>query len=233
MGLQDLSDPNSDRFIFWDDSESKINWLSASSLFDIIDLSPNDDNFIVGNGTNFITESGATARSSLGLGTMSTQDNNSVNIDGGNIDGSTISTSDITVGSGKTIDVSEGTLTLENDQISGDKVEGGTIASTTITSLTTNSITNSGKRIDDSGGSSGVTTINATVGRVKINSGQSSINILNSYVDANSIIICTVAQNSDSTRYITQVVAGSETFTIDLNGGAPGSGILINFLIIN
>ena len=233
LGLQDLSDPNSDRFIFWDDSESKINWLSASSLFDIIDLSPNDDNFIVGNGTNFITESGATARSSLGLGTMSTQDNNSVNIDGGNIDGSTISTSDITVGSGKTIDVSEGTLTLENDQISGDKVEGGTIASTTITSLTTNSITNSGKTIDNSGGSSGVTTINATVGRVKINSGQSSINILNSYVDANSIIICTVAQNSDSTRYITQVVAGSETFTIDLNGGAPGSGILINFLIIN
>ena len=233
LGFQDLSDPNSDRFIFWDDSESKINWLSASSLFDLVGLSPNDDNFIVGNGTNFITESGATARSSLGLGTMATQDNNSVNIDGGNIDGSTISSSDITVGSGKTIDVSGGTLTLANNQISGDKVEGGTIASTTITSLTTNSITNSGKTIDNSGGSSGVTTINATVGRVKINSGQSSINISNSYVDANSIIICTVAQNSDSTRYITQVVAGSGTFTIDLNGGAPGSGILINFLIIN
>ena len=233
LGFQDLSDPNSDRFIFWDDSESKIDWLSASSLFDLVGLSPNDDNFIVGNGTNFITESGATARSSLGLGTMAIQDNNSVNIDGGNIDGSTISTSDITVGSGKTIDVSGGTLTLANNQISGDKVEGGTIASTTITSLTTNSITNSGKTIDNSGGDSGATTINATVGRVKINSGQSSINISNSYVDANSIIICTVAQNSDSTRYITQVVAGSGTFTIDLNGGAPGSGILINFLIIN
>ena len=233
LGFQDLSDPNSDRFIFWDDSESKIDWLSASSLFDLVGLSPNDDNFIVGNGTNFITESGATARSSLGLGTMAIQDNNSVNIDGGNIDGSTISTSDITVGSGKTIDVSGGTLTLANNQISGDKVEGGTIFSTTITSLTTNSITNSGKTIDNSGGDSGATTINATVGRVKINSGQSSINISNSYVDANSIIICTVAQNSDSTRYITQVVAGSGTFTIDLNGGAPGSGILINFLIIN
>ncbi len=233
LGFQDLSDPNSDRFIFWDDSESKIDWLSASSLFDLVGLSPNDDNFIVGNGTNFITESGATARSSLGLGTMATQDNNSVNIDGGNIDGGTISTSDITVGSGKTIDVSGGTLTLANNQISGDKVEGGTIASTTITSLTTNSIINSGKTIDNSGGDSGATTINATVGRVKINSGQSSINISNSYVDANSIIICTVAQNSDSTRYITQVLAGSGTFTIDLNGGAPGSGILINFLIIN
>ena len=233
LGFQDLSDPNSDRFIFWDDSESKIDWLSASSLFDLVGLSPNDDNFIVGNGTNFITESGATARSSLGLGTMAIQDNNSVNIDGGNIDGSTISTSDITVGSGKTIDVSGGTLTLANNQISGDKVEGGTIFSTTITSLTTNSITNSEKTIDNSGGDSGATTINATVGRVKINSGQSSINISNSYVDANSIIICTVAQNSDSTRYITQVLAGSGTFTIDLNGGAPGSGILINFLIIN
>ena len=56
LGFQDLSDPNSDRFIFWDDSESKIDWLSAASLFDIVGLK-DDDNFIVGNGTNFITES--------------------------------------------------------------------------------------------------------------------------------------------------------------------------------
>ena len=41
---------------------------------------------------------------------------------------------DITVGAGKTLDVSAGTLTLADNQISGDKVEGGTIAS--ITTLT-------------------------------------------------------------------------------------------------
>ena len=57
-------------------------------------------------------------------------------INGGTIDGATIATSDITVGSGKTLNVSAGTLTLADNQISGDKVEGGTIAATTITTLT-------------------------------------------------------------------------------------------------
>lgn len=64
-------------------------------------------------------------------------DINNPDIDGGTIDGATIATSNITVGAGKTLDVSAGTLTLANDQISGDKVEGGTIAAITITALTT------------------------------------------------------------------------------------------------
>ena len=45
-----------------------------------------------------------------------------VDINAGTIDGTTIATSDITVGTGKTLDVSGGTLTLANDQISGDKI---------------------------------------------------------------------------------------------------------------
>ena len=61
-------------------------------------------------------------------------------INGGTIDGATIATSDITVGAGKTLNVSAGTLTLADDQISGDKVEGGTIAATTITDLTFGSL---------------------------------------------------------------------------------------------
>jgi hypothetical protein len=64
----------------------------------------------------------------------------SADINGGTIDGSTIATSDITVGAGKTLDVSAGTLTLADNQISGDKVEGGTIAATTITALTFGSL---------------------------------------------------------------------------------------------
>ena len=64
----------------------------------------------------------------------------SADINGGTIDGSTIATSDVTVGSGKTLDVSAGTLTLADNQISGDKVEGGTIAATTITALTFGSL---------------------------------------------------------------------------------------------
>ncbi|MFA5135552.1 MAG: LamG domain-containing protein [Patescibacteria group bacterium] len=52
------------------------------------------------------------------------------------ISGGTISGCDITVGAGKTLNVSAGTLTLADNQISGDKVEGGTIAAITITSAT-------------------------------------------------------------------------------------------------
>src|SRR5210317_815568 len=61
-------------------------------------------------------------------------------INGGTIDGATIATSDITVGAGKTLNVSAGTLTLADNQISGDKVEGGTIAATTITSLASTTV---------------------------------------------------------------------------------------------
>ena len=59
----------------------------------------------------------------------------SVDIDGGSIDGVTIATSDITVGAGKTLNVSGGTLTLANDQISGDSIQGGLIGSIGITVL--------------------------------------------------------------------------------------------------
>ena len=72
----------------------------------------------------------------------------SVDINGGNIDGTTIATSDITVGSGKTLDVSAGTLTLANDQISGDKVEGGTINAVTINNLTSGNVNIDGGFID-------------------------------------------------------------------------------------
>ena len=51
-----------------------------------------------------------------------------IDVNGGNIDGATIATSDVTVGSGKTLNVSAGTLTLADNQISGDKVDGGTIS---------------------------------------------------------------------------------------------------------
>ncbi|MBR49295.1 MAG: hypothetical protein CL734_03615, partial [Chloroflexi bacterium] len=57
-------------------------------------------------------------------------------INGGTIDNSTIATSNITVGSGKTLNVTDGTLSLKDNQISGDKVEGGTIDAITINTLT-------------------------------------------------------------------------------------------------
>tara|TARA_B100000927_G_scaffold278034_1_gene260303 strand:- start:54931 stop:58035 length:3105 start_codon:yes stop_codon:yes gene_type:complete len=60
-----------------------------AQLADIAGLSPTDSNFIVGDGSNFVLESGATARSSLGLGSMATQNSGSVSISGGAIAGIT------------------------------------------------------------------------------------------------------------------------------------------------
>jgi len=61
-----------------------------AQLTDVAGLAVTDGGFIVGNGSNFVLETGATARSSLGLGSMATQANNNVNIDGGTIDGVTL-----------------------------------------------------------------------------------------------------------------------------------------------
>ena len=72
--------------------------------------------------------------------TLTSPDINTPDIDGGTIDGSTIATSDITVGAGKTLNVSAGTLTLADNQISGDKINNGTIDTVTITNLTATSI---------------------------------------------------------------------------------------------
>ena len=50
-------------------------------------MTPSDSVFIVGNGVNWVAESGATARTSLGLGTIATQDSDDVSITGGSING--------------------------------------------------------------------------------------------------------------------------------------------------
>ena len=52
-------------------------------------LAKTDGNFIVGNGTTWVAESGSTARTSLGLGSIATQDASSVAITGGSITGLT------------------------------------------------------------------------------------------------------------------------------------------------
>ena len=72
---------------------------------------------------------------STGVITLASSVLTTTDINGGTIDGTTIATSNITVGSSKTLDVSAGTLTLADNQISGDKVEGGTINDITITTL--------------------------------------------------------------------------------------------------
>ena len=60
---------------------------SNANLTAIGNLATTDSNFIVGSGSTWVAESGSTARTSLGLGTISTQAANSVSISGGTITG--------------------------------------------------------------------------------------------------------------------------------------------------
>jgi hypothetical protein len=158
-------------------------------------------------------------------------------INGGTIDGATIATSDITVGAGKTLDVSAGTLTLANDQISGDKIQGGTIGSTTITTLTgtTGNITNVN-----------ATTVDATnieVTNIKAKDGTASATIADStgVMTVASSVLTTADINGGTIDGVTigGAVAGAGTFTsvtgtsLDMNGAAVfnESGADVDFRI--
>ena len=121
-------------------------------------------------------------------------------INGGTIDETTIATSDITVGSGKTLNVSDGNLTLADNQISGDKVEGGTINAITITTLgsaTVNSTTVNSTTVD---------TTNIEVTNIKAKDGTSCATI------------------ADSTGVIT--IPSSVLTTADINGGTIDGTII-------
>jgi hypothetical protein len=76
-----VTDPGADRIMFWDDSDTQVEWLGLGTglsitantlgldadLVAISGLTPADGAFIVGDSTAFVAESGATARTSLGL----------------------------------------------------------------------------------------------------------------------------------------------------------------------
>ena len=105
-------------------------------------LSNSDGNFIVGSGSTWVAENGSTARSSLGLGTISTQAANSVAISGGTITGlgSPSASSDVAtknyvdnlVTGLKTRIITRasttGNITLSSDLQNGDTLDGITLA---------------------------------------------------------------------------------------------------------
>lgn len=78
-----FSDPNADRLTFWDDSAGAISLLSLDTglsitgttlslhaqLVTLLGLTPTDNGVIIGNGSAFVVETGATFRTSVGLGT--------------------------------------------------------------------------------------------------------------------------------------------------------------------
>jgi hypothetical protein len=126
----------------------------------------------------------ATIADATGVVTIPSAVLTTADINGGTIDNATIATSDVTVGAGKTLDVSAGTLTLANDQISGDKIQGGTIGSITITTLTgtTGNITNVNATTVD--------TTNIEVTNIKAKDGTASATIADSNGCHDCCILC-------------------------------------------
>ena len=67
------------------DVQAQLNAKLDSSTATISKLSHADGNIIVSDGTNWTVESGSDARTSLGLGSISTQDASNVSISGGSV----------------------------------------------------------------------------------------------------------------------------------------------------
>lgn len=155
-----------------------------AQLADIAGLTPTDNNFIVGNGTNFVTESGSTARTSLGLGSIATQDANNVSITGGSISGIT----DLAVADGGT-----GASTLTG-YVKGNGTSAftasSTIPNTDITGLGTIS-TQAASNVSITGGSiSGITDLAVADGGTGASTAANArINLLPSYTGNGSKVL--------------------------------------------
>jgi hypothetical protein len=138
-------------------------------------------------------------------------------INAGTIDGATIATSDITVGSGKTLNVSAGTLTLADNQISGDKVEGGTINAITINTLTSGTVDINGGAIDGTA----IGAASASTGAFTTLSSSSTTTLNGTTIPASVTLVSTAA---------TQTLTG-KTISVDDNtvsGVAASSFVLSN-----
>ena len=110
--------------------------LGAQEQKDVLDdlgalsAPASDGQFIVATGAGaFGYETAATARTSLGLGTIATQASNSVDIDGGAIDGAVIGANAAAAGTFTSINVSDGNITnagdINCDSISADAAATG------------------------------------------------------------------------------------------------------------
>lgn len=97
---------------------------ASANLSAIASLTPTNNNFIVGTGATFALESPTSARTSLGLGTIATQNSNNITITGGSINGAAIGASTASTGAFTNLSVS-GNLTVNGTTT--------TVNSTTVT----------------------------------------------------------------------------------------------------
>lgn len=159
-----------------------------------------------------VSGSDATFSGSVSVDTISENSvGNGVAIDGASIkDG--VLTGGVTLGAADTADLSAGTLTLANDQISGDKIEGGTINAITINTMTSGTVDIDGGAIDGTtigGGTSAAGTFSTlTSDSVDVNGG--------------AIDGATIGANASAAATFTTMATDSA----DINGGAIDGTII-------
>jgi len=102
----------------------------------------------------------------------------------------------------------------------------------TVVGLTVNGEVALNKSISINNTSTSVT-INAIAGRFRFQNGTTTKTVLNSFVDPNSIIICTISGTNGIPRTITSCVAGVGQFIVTINGDPVTDQFDINFLVIN
>jgi hypothetical protein len=81
------------------------------------------------------------------------------------------------------------------------------------------------------GGTTGAQTINKTAGSVNFAAAATSLVVTNSFVDANSVIVATVATD-DTTMKSVAAVAGAGSFTLYANAAATAE-TRVNWLVVN
>lgn len=155
----------------------------------------------------------ADMRTTLGLGTIATQNANNVSISGGSISG-----------------VSAASVTLTGSAVDSTPVGGSTPDTGTFTTLACSVDFVTGKTIT-APATTGAQTIDKTAGSVNFAAAATSLVVTNSLVDADSVILATVATN-DTTLKSVQAVAGSGAFTLYANAAATGE-TRVNFLVTN
>lgn len=193
-----------------------------AGLADISGLAKTDGNIIVGNGSNWVAESGSTARTSLGLGSIATQEASSVSITGGSITGIT----DLAVADGGT---GSSSLTANNVLLGN-----GTSALQTVAPGTSgNVLTSNGTTWTSAAAATGITTttgaapyygtrawanfdgtLSGTItpraagniaSIVKNSTGSYTITFTTAMPDANYAIVGTCGENSAETVYLNSI----------------------------
>ena len=148
LGVTVGTDPELTPRILLTSSPYSLSTRLDSDLTTIAGFTHTDGNFIVSDGTNWVLENGATARTSLGLGSMALQSSDVVDINGGAIDGSLIGATTPAAGTFTSL-VVEGTATATAFVGDGSALTnlpgGGTVSSITAgTGLTGGTITTTG-----------------------------------------------------------------------------------------